>query len=125
MLSQLKYFEGAKPGLKPKRQRPPSQVELEETIQKKQKTREYESKRERPLLESWKNGRPWLHFNVEKRSMTCSVCTEFYSDKQPSGNPNLKGQHTFITGCTNRKISAVIDHEKSKYHEDAVKKNLC
>ena len=119
MINQLRYFEGAKPGLKPKR--PLSQVE--ETNQKKQKCKDYESKRERPLLDSWKTGRPWLQFNTANKSMTCSVCTDFYTDRQPGGiNPNLKGQHTFITGCTNRKISAVIDHEKSKYHEDAVKK---
>ena len=33
---------------------------------------------------------------------------------------NIKGQFTFLTGCKNRKVSAVTEHEISKAHMRAV-----
>ena len=35
-------------------------------------------------------------------------------------HPNLKGQNTFLKGCSKRKISAVTDHEHSQMHTKAV-----
>jgi hypothetical protein len=42
------------------------------------------------------------------------------NNNKPIGNANLKIQNTFITGCTHRCVSAVIDHERSKTHISAV-----
>ena len=56
---------------------------------------------------------PWLVF--ENDQMKCAVCIEQMSDNnKPISNANLKNQNTFITGCTNRLVSAVIDHTINK-----------
>ena len=60
-------------------------------------------------------------FGYTNSSMTCSVCTEVYGNTKV-GSSNLKSQHTFLTGCTNRRVSAVTDHETSKYHLQAVER---
>ena len=57
----------------------------------------------------------------ENDQMKCAVCIEQMSDNnKPISNANMKNQNTFITGCTNRRVSAVIDHERSKTHISAV-----
>jgi hypothetical protein len=44
---------------------------------------------------------------------------DYYLDKEMQIN-NLKGQNRFPRRCTNRKIPAVTDHEKSSLHLKAV-----
>ena len=44
---------------------------------------------------------------------------DYYRGKEMPIN-NLKGQNRFPSGCTNRKISAVTDYEKSSLHLKAV-----
>ncbi|KAJ8303781.1 hypothetical protein KUTeg_018704 [Tegillarca granosa] len=53
--------------------------------------------------------------------MTCQICIDYQRQNTIS---NLKIHNTFITGCSNMKISAVTDHEKCKSHLAAVEKNL-
>ena len=116
MFSALKYWGGAKPGIK----RPTSQEEklVNSTAKKKVRWQKAEVNRgERPLCEDWKTGRPWLVFDYSNNSMKCSTCIEKYAKKSQG---NMKGQFTFLTGCTNRKVSAVTDHEISKAHVKAV-----
>ena len=117
MLNQLKYWDGAKPGLKRK-----TEVSAEEQAnKKKEKSKADEARRVRPLNEGWKKDHPWLVFDYSANTMTCSVCIEMYGTSKV-GNSNLKSQHTFLTGCSNRRISAIVDHEASRYHVQAVDK---
>ena len=67
---------------------------------------------------SWKEGRPWLMYLEETKVMTCSSCIEFYGESAHI-NPNLKGQNTFLVGCNNMRLSALLDNEKCKAHQDA------
>ena len=76
---------------------------------------------ERKFVLSWKEGRPWLMYLEEKKVMTCSSCIEFYGESAPI-NPNLKGQNTFLVGCNNIRLSALVDHEKCKAHQDRCRK---
>ena len=70
---------------------------------------------------SWKEGRPWLMYLEETKVMTCSSCIEFYGESAHI-NPNLKGQNTFLVGCNNMRLSALLDNEKCKAHQDACRK---
>ncbi|WAR15760.1 ZN862-like protein [Mya arenaria] len=99
----LRYSDGAMPGRKAS------------TSSNEQKKR---APVERRFANSWKEGRPWLMFNDETKVMTCSTCVSFYGTNPPT-NTNLKGQNRFILGCGNMRVSAVVDHEKSKSHQDA------
>ena len=90
-------------------------------MQKKnvKKIRYKEHRPQRKLNTKWQEGRPWLQFNLEENLMTCSICMDYYRGKEMPIN-NLKGQNRFLSGCTNRKISAVTDYEKSSLHLKAV-----
>ena len=83
------------------------------------KIRYKEHRPQRKLNTKWQEGRPWLQFNLEENLMTCSICMDYYRGKEMPIN-NLKGQNRFLSGCTNRKISAVTDYEKSSLHLKAV-----
>ena len=112
---RLKYIEGAKPGKKLKITPTP-----EET-----RSQKYEQHRkERQLNEKWKVGRLWLVFNATYNTMTCRVCINHYKNAagigKQDGQSGLRGQNTFLTGCANRKVSAVYDHEKSLAHRLAL-----
>ena len=74
---------------------------------------------ERKLNTKWQEGWPWLQFNLEENSMTCSICMDYYQGKEMPIN-TVKGQNRFLSGCTNRKISAVTDHEKGCLYLKAV-----
>ena len=57
--------------------------------------------------------------------MTCTVCVNYYDASEVNVNVwnqnlNLKGQKRFLIGCSNRKISSVLDHEKSNIHLKAL-----
>jgi len=102
----LKYVPGAVPGKALK-----SKISAEE-IRNRQSS--YEAKKkDRKLNPSRQKDRPWLVFKNDQ--MKCAVCIEQMSDNnKPISNANLK------TGCTNRRVSAVIDHKRSKTHISAV-----
>ena len=68
----------------------------------------------------WKTGHDWLVFDYARDTMTCSVCVEFAKINQSNQKSNLVHQYTFITGCTNLRVSAVINHETIKGHLKAV-----
>lgn len=103
----LKYSKNAMPGKK-----------LQTVTVSEQKKR---PPVDRKFVLSWKEGRPWLEYNDEKKAMTCSSCITFYGDTA-SSHPNLKGQNTFLVGCSNMRVSALVDHEKCKAHQDACSK---
>jgi hypothetical protein len=44
--------------------------------------------------------------------MACNVCINNYGKNLSGG----RGQNTFISGCSNLKVLAVSDHERSKMH---------
>ena len=108
----LKYVSGAVPqkALKCK-------ISTEE-ISNRQSS--YKAKgKDHKLNPSWQKDRPWFVFVNDQ--MKCAFYIEQMSDNnKPIINANLKNQNTFITGCTNRRVSAVIDHERSKTHISAV-----
>ncbi|VDI01683.1 Hypothetical predicted protein [Mytilus galloprovincialis] len=114
MFGFLKYTEGAIPGKATKKKKTEDE--------KKEKSKLYETNRPaRKLNKKWQENRPWLKF--ENDTMTCSVCLDYYINTNKPGSSGLqrvRGQNTFITGCTNRKISAVLDHEISNAHEKAI-----
>ncbi|KAL5007366.1 hypothetical protein ScPMuIL_003785 [Solemya velum] len=114
-MSMLKYVAGAVPGKAiPKSTAVGSHADRQ---------KRYEEKRERKLNEKWKVGRDWLVF--EDGLMSCSLCKEYYGfnsrDNLNQRLKNLRGQNKFITGCSNRKVSAVVDHENSNSHKASVK----
>lgn len=102
---QLKWNKYAVPG------KPLKRKSIENQSQK------YEEHRpEKKLNAKWQEGRPWLTFDTVENTMTCSLCVSYYGNASGNEhvraqNSNLKGQNRFLTGCSNRKISAVIDHE--------------
>jgi hypothetical protein len=71
------------------------------------------------LIESsnknWKEGRQWLQYDEFTNVMTCKICIDHYGNNA-SVSSNLKIQNTFITGYSNFRLSAVVDHEKCKSH---------
>ena len=75
MYFKLKYVEGAVPG-KPLKQKKDADVA--------QKSKEYESKRERKFNPSWKQGRPWLEYDVDEKIMKCSLCISQYGGGEGS-----------------------------------------
>ena len=81
----------------------------------KRKKKYEENRPERKFNKSWKDGRQWLQYDVMQNVMTCKICIEHYG-KNPNTISNLKVQNTFITGCQNFRLSAVVDHEKCKSH---------
>ena len=56
---------------------------------------------------------PWRKFD------DVHICMDYYLGKEMQIN-NLKDQNHFPRRCTNRKIPAVTDHEKSSLHLKAV-----
>jgi hypothetical protein len=86
--------------------------ERRDTDANESKQRYEEKRKDRQLNEKWKTGRPWLVF-LENNTMACNVCINHYG-KNLSGS---RGQNTFISGCSNLKVLAVSDHERSKMHQ--------
>lgn len=62
-------------------------------------------------------GHDWLTYDNEKGVMTCSVCIQNGNIQRTS---NLKGQNKFLEGCSNFRISTILDHETSTSHKAAV-----
>ena len=94
----LKFTAGAIPGKKLKRKADTDANESKQCYEEK--------KKDRQLNEKWKTGRPWLVF-LENNTMACNVCINHYGKNLSDG----RGQNTFISGCSNLKVSAVSDHE--------------
>ena len=69
----LKYYEGANPG-----KRKWELVKIDDE-KKKQKSKEYETKRTRVLCDSWSKDRKWLKYDEENKVMTCVLCIQYYS----------------------------------------------
>jgi hypothetical protein len=47
--------------------------------EKHEKNKRYEGHRpERKLNMKWQDGWPWLQFNLEENSITCSICMDYY-----------------------------------------------
>lgn len=115
-MSFLRFYDGAVPGQKRKADDPST------SRQKKLNTwKAYEEKRgDRKFCEKWREGRDWLTFNNKNETgMTCSYCIELYKNGNTSTPSNLKGQNAFLTGCTNMRISTIVEHEQSKGHVKA------
>jgi hypothetical protein len=68
VMAFLKYKTGAIQGKPLKRK-----VTTEETRERK---KQHDKDRERKLINSWKQDRPWLHHNVEQNVMVCNWCIE-------------------------------------------------
>ena len=75
--------------------------------------KKYEDKRPaRKVNPNGKIGRSWLELDIENNNMKCNICI----GGQQFMSGNLKAKNTFISeaGCTNIKLSAVMDHENSQ-----------
>ena len=69
----LKYYEGANPG-----KRKWELVKIDDE-KKKQKSKEYETKRTRVFCDIWSKDRKWLKYDEENKVMTCVLCIQHYS----------------------------------------------
>ena len=110
MYFKLKYVEGTVPG-KPLKKKKDADVA--------QKSKEYESKRERKFNPSWKQGDPGSNTGFDEKIMKCSLCILQYgggdgSDLNVSCS-NLKGQNSFLKGCSNFRHTTISDHEKTRH----------
>ncbi|XP_052222662.1 zinc finger protein 862-like isoform X2 [Dreissena polymorpha] len=106
-MSFLRFYDGAKPGKKGK---------LTDD-KKKEKAKEYESRRvERSFQSKWKNERDWLEYDEETKTMFCTCCRANSQFRSVS----VKG-NTFVEGSCNFRHSAIVDHEKSTPHEKALR----
>lgn len=90
--------------------------------------KEYDKKRKRTYNTKWETDHPWLKFtptgppdDMSQGYMQCCVCLDYFKDTHSPTNTKLKGQNTFISGCSNLRVSTVIDHEKSNAHDVAFK----
>ena len=93
----ITFLTGAKPGKRPANNTVPDQ-------NVKRKKRTFQNK--------WKENRQWLKYDEMEGIMTCSVCISF-----PHSKSNLKNKNLFITGCSNFRVSSVVDHENSRGHK--------
>ena len=103
------------------------QKSTEDTIPKKKDRSHYEKylHPSRSFNEKWKEGKEWLCFDGETRSMTCSYCISFSSSiSVVKCSNNLKNKLLFVSGCINFRYSAVTDHEKFKIHQETTKMYL-
>ena len=112
MYFKLKYVEGAVPGKPIKKKKDPE-------VSKSQRNKDYELKRERKFNPSWKEGRPWLLYDDNENVMKCSICTTQYGEGSQSDQSNLKGQNSFLKGCSNFRLTTISDHEKTRSHTNA------
>jgi len=110
MMFQLKYLEGAVSGKSLKRQ-----TILSEDEQNQRKKKYEENRPDKKFNKNWKEGRQWFQYDEFTNVMTCKICIDHYRNNA-SVSSNLKIQNTFITGCSNFRLSAVVDHEKCKSH---------
>ena len=63
--------------------------------EKKQHAKEYEmNQRKRKFIESWKNGRPWLRFDIENETIKCDFCVKYCPSKD----------NNFVVGCKDLKL---------------------
>ena len=60
----------------------------------------------RAFKESWKIGHDWLHYNSEKKIMTCKTCSMLSKKRNAS----------FVVGCSTLKLEQVNFHAKSQEH---------
>ena len=109
----LGYYDGAKPG---KRHVAPK---TKADVSEKRAKYEKEDSPERLFNVGWCQGRPWLEYDKEKNVMVCTLCTDFYKNRQPQ-MPNLKNKFAFISGSNSFRLSTITEHDKSKMHEDAL-----
>jgi hypothetical protein len=97
----LRYVEGAIPGKK---------LNPSPTLQKN-----YEVNRcPRKFNSKWTENRDWLVYDADKNVMKCMLCIGQYGETPQQSN--LQGQNKFLTGCSNFRVSAITDHEKSNGH---------
>ena len=111
----LKFVSGATPGKRPT-------LPITEDM-KRAKREKYDRERrpDRSFSNKWKEGRDWLVYDVNDNKMTCSLCSRYFSaTNAPKSQINLKNRNLFISGCSNFRLSSVIDHEKSKCHQDSI-----
>ncbi|XP_033726657.1 zinc finger protein 862-like [Pecten maximus] len=111
--AMLRYVDGVMPGKTLKRR-----ASTPERLAKKHaSSKKYEENRpSRNVNGKWQDGRPWLVLDFANNSMTCKTCIEQYT----STSSSMRGKNTFIHGCKNARISAVVDHESSSAHKKAV-----
>ena len=115
MLTQLKYVPGAKPGKAVKQKRERTAEEEREMRNKYEK-----EKRARKFQKHWMQGRSWLEYRDDGK-MYCTWCVETKMSSAGSGWTSLRGQNTFVTGCTNFRVDTLQDHEKSIGHINVAK----
>ena len=95
MAGILKYFAGAKPGIKRKPEG--------DSHSESQKRKNYElSKRYRSFMTHWKIGRAWLEYDQNVSMMKCTACAKFYENK-----PFKEQWKLWVNGTPNFKIDTI------------------
>ena len=99
-------FKSARPGKRP-------HLPDVQTNDDKRRLCKREKRPELSVQPKWKESRGWLQYNDEENKMSCSVCIHYFN-KSSIGNAtcsNLKNKSLFVTGCSNFRLSSVVDHE--------------
>jgi hypothetical protein len=104
-MSMLRYLSGAKP--------PPPNPPKSESDKNKKKN-EYEQKRVRKFLDSWKVGREWLVNDGGDggKGMKCTYCSDHFEKIK-----HLVRSRQFIDGTKAYKADTLAYHEKSEAHK--------
>ena len=93
------------------------QKSTEDTIPKKKDRSHYEKylHPSRSFNEKWKEGKEWLCFDGETRSMTCSYCISFSSSiSVVKCSNNLNNKLLFVSGCINFVIVLLLTMKNLK-----------
>lgn len=69
---------------------------------------DYEKKRKRLFVPSWKREYLWLEYNQDKDEMFCKICRQF---------PGLAGDNPFTKGTNNFRKDPIKAHDASKSHK--------
>ena len=80
------------------------------TDRNKEKHKRYEEHRPERVEPEVAREKTVTGFNYDTRGnvMTCSMCVDYYG-RDENIHTKLKGQNRFKTGCSNRKISSVLE----------------
>ena len=84
---------------------------LDREKEKKQKYKDYESRRTREFKRSWTAKYPWVRYDEESRTMYCMICRE---ENQCNA---------FSEGTSSFRTTTIESHGKSAQHNRAVVAN--
>ena len=88
---------------------PAKKRKLDEVVKRERDQKNDNESLKRGFHEPWKVNRDWLVYDVDKVAMFCTICSMYAKTK----NDRLC---SFIGGCKNFRLEAVMAHQKSELH---------